>query len=87
MRKSKNMVIKLTATAAKQFKKLPLDLQKKARKQFAYLLEDLRHPSLDVKKYQGIEDVWQGRIDKGYRFYFHIINPHYVIISIINHPK
>ena len=81
------MVIKLTATAAKQFKKLPLDLQKKARRQFAYLLEDLRHPSLYVKKDQGIEDVWQGRIDKGYRFYFHIINPHYVIISIINHPK
>lgn len=81
------MKIRLTAEAGKQFYKLPIQLQKKTRKQFAYLLEDIRHPSLNIKKYQGINDVWQGRIDKGYRFYFYIIDPEYIIISIINHPK
>lgn len=87
MRKLSSMEIRLTEGAAKQFKKLPHDLQKKTRKQFAYLLQDPRHPSLDVKMYQGIDDLWQAGIDKGYRFYFHIINPDYIIISIINHPK
>lgn len=81
------MKIRLTASAQKQFRKLPVDLQKKTRKQFEYLLEDFRHPSLNAKKYQGGENLWQARIDKGYRFYFHVIEPDYIIISIINHPK
>lgn len=81
------MKIRLTEQAGRQFHKLPVNLQKKARKQFAYLLEDFRHPSLNAKKYHGYENLWQGRIDKSYRFYFHIIEPDYVIISIINHLK
>lgn len=77
----------MVGRATKQYKKLPIDLKKKADKQFAYLLKDFRHPSLHAKKYGGTEDVWQARIDKSWRFYFHIIEPHYIIISIINHPK
>jgi mRNA-degrading endonuclease RelE of RelBE toxin-antitoxin system len=81
------MQVRLTDSAEKQFLALPKHLQKKARKQFIFLLADICHPSLDIKKYQGFDNLWQGRIDKGYRFYFHIINPEYIIISIINHPK
>jgi mRNA-degrading endonuclease RelE of RelBE toxin-antitoxin system len=81
------MRIRLTAGAIKQYQALPKSLQKKADKQFAFLLEDLRHPSLNIKKYQGFDNLWQGRIDKSYRFYFHVIEPHFIIISIINHPK
>lgn len=81
------MRIRLTAGAIRQYKSLSKQLQKKADKQFLYLIEDYRHPSLNVKKYQGYENLWQGRIDKGYRFYFHVIEPHYIIISIINHPR
>jgi len=81
------MKIRLTDKAIKQYKKLPKNLQNKADKQFEYLHTDNSHPSLNVKKYQGYENLWQGRIDKTYRFYFHIIEPDYIIISIINHPK
>jgi mRNA-degrading endonuclease RelE of RelBE toxin-antitoxin system len=81
------MQIRYTDSAEKQLLALPVHLQKKARKQFIFLLADIRHPSLNIKKYEGFEDVWQGRIDKSYRFYFHIINPEYIIILIINHPK
>ncbi len=81
------MRISLTRPAKKQLHALPAHLQKKARKQFNFLLSDIKHPSLDIKKYQGLGDLWQGRVDKGYRFYFHIIEPDYIIISIINHPK
>lgn len=81
------MRIRLTEGAIKQYIALPKSLQKKADKQFSYLIEDFGHPSLKVKKYQGFENLWQGRIDRGYRFYFHVIEPHYIIISIINHPK
>lgn len=81
------MKIRLTDKAIKEYQKLPKNLQTKADKQFEYLSIDFRHPSLNVKKYQGSENLWQGRIDKGYRFYFHVIEPDYIIISIINHPK
>ena len=81
------MQIKFTESAQKQLVSLARPLQKKARKQFAYLLNDIRHPSLDIKKYKGTDDLWQGRIDKGYRFYFYIISPNYIVISIINHEK
>ena len=81
------MRIKLTIGAQKQFIDLPYDVRKKARKQFGYLLKDIRHPSLHAKKYQGDLNLWQGRIDRGWRFYFHIVEPDYIIVSIINHPK
>jgi mRNA-degrading endonuclease RelE of RelBE toxin-antitoxin system len=81
------MRIKLTETAIRQYKKLPLLIQKKADKQFAHLLADVRHPSLHAKKYKGQDDLWQARIDKDWRFYFYIIEPHYIIVSVIKHPK
>lgn len=81
------MLIRLTDGAIKQYRSLPKQLQKKVDKQFSYLIEDFRHPSLKVKKYQGFENLWQGRIDKNYRFYFHVVEPHYIIVSIINNPK
>ncbi len=81
------MKIKLTNKEIKQYRKLPKSIQSKADKQFEYLCLDRSHPSLDIKKYQGYENLWQGRIDKSYRFYFHIIEPDFIIISIINHPK
>jgi mRNA-degrading endonuclease RelE of RelBE toxin-antitoxin system len=81
------MKIRLTDQAVKQYKKLSRDIQNKADKQFEYLRQDIRHPSLHAKKYQEQDNLWQGRIDKNYRFYFHIIEPDYIVISIINHPK
>ncbi|MBL4644264.1 MAG: hypothetical protein JKX80_00170 [Candidatus Pacebacteria bacterium] len=81
------MKFKLTDKAIKQYLALSAPIQKKADKQFTYLVENFRHPSLAAKKYRGSNDVWQGRIDKNWRFYFHIIEPHYIIISVINHPK
>ena len=81
------MYVQLTDKAIKQFDRLPVQIQKKARKQFGYLNEDFRHPSLNAKLYTGTENLWQARIDKSYRFYFYIIDPNYVVISLINHPK
>ncbi len=81
------MHIKLTETALKEYQRLPPQIQKKADKQFEYLIANVRHPSLHAKKYQGHNDLWQARIDKDWRFYFFIVAPHYVIISVIKHLK
>ena len=81
------MRVKLIDKAIKQYQALPKSLRDKADKQFEYLASDIRHPSLHAKKYQGELNLWQGRIDKSWRFYFYVIEPNYVIISIITHPK
>jgi len=81
------MRVRLSDTAIRQYQALPANIQIKAKKQFSYLAKDIRHPSLKVKKYKGYEDVWQARIDKAWRFYFHIVKPHYLVVSIIAHPK
>lgn len=80
------MKIRLAREAVKQYSKLPKQIQKKVDKQFDYLIKDFRHPSLNVKLYSGTENLWQARIDKSYRFYFYVIEPHYVVVSLINHP-
>jgi mRNA-degrading endonuclease RelE of RelBE toxin-antitoxin system len=81
------MRIRLTDKAIKQYLALSPALQSKADKQFEFLCSNVRDPSLKAKKYQGVDGVWQGRIDRSWRFYFYIIEPNYIIISIINHPK
>lgn len=56
----------------KQYSKLPLSTRNKFDRQIQYLLQDLRHPSIHAKKKQGAEDVWEGRVDRFYRFTFSI---------------
>jgi hypothetical protein len=58
-------------------------------KQLTHLLRDLRHPSLDAKKYpeSGNPDLWQARITKGWRFYFTIEGDTYAITNANEHPK
>jgi len=82
-----NMEIEFNKRAAKQYNKLPKHIRSKADKQFLYLLSDFRHPSLNAKLYNGTSNLWQARIDKSYRFYFYIVDPHYVVVALINHPK
>ena len=55
----------------KAFKALPRDIQGKVIKAFALFQENREHPSLVIKKIKGMEGVWEGRIDKQYRFTFH----------------
>ena len=81
------MKLRLSERAQKDYRKLTPALQARVDKQFGLLLADLRHPSLRAKKYDEASDVWQGRVDRGYRFYFVIRGDTYVIVRIIRHPK
>lgn len=51
------------------------------------LLQDLRHPSLRAKKYDEARDLWQARVNQGWRFYFRIKGDTYQLIDITPHPK
>lgn len=81
------MQIEFSKEARKEYKQLDIKLRKQAKKQFMFLLQDYRHKSLNVKKYNKRLELWQGRINKSWRFYFHIINDIYYIFEIKNHTR
>jgi len=81
------MKLRFTERADKDYADLPLSVRKALAKQLRFLLTNLRHPSLQAKKYSETLDVWQGRVSRGWRFYFKIDGDEYIILSIIPHPK
>ncbi len=66
------MIIDTTAKFKKQYDRLPLNIRLKTKRILNYLKEDLRHPSVHAKKKQGKGDIWEGRVDRFYRFTFTI---------------
>lgn len=81
------MNVELTRRAARDLDDLTPRLQQTVRKQLELLANNLRHPSLQAKKYDESNDLWQGRVNRSYRFYFRILEETYWIIRIIPHPK
>jgi mRNA-degrading endonuclease RelE of RelBE toxin-antitoxin system len=81
------MKLAFSARALRDYEALPPTLQASVDKQLAFLLTNLRHPSVRAKKYDERRDIWQGRITRDYRFYFRIQSDTYGIISIRKHPK
>ena len=77
----------LTPAAIKNYVEAPKAIQKAFDKQVRLLVENLLHPSLHAKKYDECRDIWQGRVNRGWRFYFTIQEASYIIVSIIPHPK
>lgn len=71
----------------RQHQALSPERKAKFDKQLGFLLTNLRHPSLQAKKYDEARDIWQARVDDDYRFYFQIEGDTYKILSIIPHPK
>jgi mRNA interferase RelE/StbE len=65
----------------------PRAVQRAFWKQSGLLLLNPRHPSLHTKKYEGIDDVWQARVTRDWRFYFTIDREAYHLIDIMVHPK
>lgn len=81
------MKLRFTEKADRDYESLPVNIRKAFAKQLRFLLMNLGHPSLHAKKYSESLDVWQGRVTRGWRFYFKIEGDEYVILSIIPHPK
>ena len=71
----------------RSFKEAPERVRRDFGKQLGFLLNNLRHPSLQAKKYDEARDIWQARVNGGWRFYFRIEGDVYHLIDIIPHPK
>lgn len=64
------MIIRKPKRFVDSYETLPDNIKKKAKKAYELLLSNPQHPSLNLKKLKGVENIWYGRIDKNYRFTF-----------------
>ncbi len=68
------MIYQVTARFRKASRSLPKPIKKKVARAFALFRENPHHPSLAVRKIQGSANIWEGRIDRFYRFTFEYVD-------------
>ena len=81
------MRVRYSKRFIKSLENAPLSVQQAFNKQVRLLLDNLRHPSLQAKKYDKVNDIWQARVTRDWRFYFAIDGDTYRLHDIIPHPK
>ncbi len=69
----------------KQYKALPLRIRQTFNEKLALFLTDMLHPSLRVKKIQGVQNRWEGSITLKHRFTFHFEEDTIVFRTIGTH--
>lgn len=79
------MQIRTTSHFDRSYAKAPPAMKRAFLKQVAFLLDDIRHPSLRAKKYDA--ERWQARVTRDWRFYFRIEGDAYMLLDIMRHPK
>jgi mRNA-degrading endonuclease RelE of RelBE toxin-antitoxin system len=81
------MNIAFSDRALKAIVGAPPAVRKAFHKQIRFLEHELRHPSLQAKKYDESRNLWQARINLDWRFYFTIEGDTYRIQDVTPHPK
>jgi plasmid maintenance system killer protein len=81
------MNVALSDRALRAIADAPVAVRKAFHKQLSFLERDIRHPSLQAKKYDESRDLWQARVNLDWRFYFTIEGDMYRIQDITPHPK
>lgn len=71
----------------RSYENAPPNIQRAFDRRAAFLISDLRHPSLRAKKYDEPRGIWQARVNAGWRFYFKIEGDTYYLLDIIPHLK
>ena len=79
------MQIDFTEKYKRQHQSLPKEIQKRADKQLALLLENPRHPSLRFHKMHGWGDMWEISVTMSYRIIFRIKEDVYVLEQVGKH--
>ena len=81
------MKLQWTRSFAKNYQKLPQHLQKQTDQKLGFLLENINHPSLRVKKLQGKKDIWEASITMNYRLTFRIEGDTYLLLRVGTHTE
>lgn len=71
----------------KAYRKLPQHIQRQVDKQLGLLLENPRHPSLQVKKMKRVHrpPIFELRVTRGYRLTFQVEADYYILRKVGTH--
>lgn len=69
----------------RDYKKLSQKIQKLTDKQLCFLVQNLSHPSLRVKRVRKYKDIYEASITMDYRLLFQIIPEGYILLRIGKH--
>jgi len=79
------MKLRPTDDFLKHYQRLPVPIRKEVDEKLKLFLLDPRHPSLQIKKMKGYEEIWEGRISRSYRFTFQIKEDTYILRKVGKH--
>ena len=79
------MKLLFTKNFVRDYRKLPQEIQQTVDRQLEFLLENAKHPSLNVKKMNDPRNIWEGRVTRGYRFTFQIEGDVYILRKVGTH--
>ncbi len=66
------MTIVVSKRFHREYRKLPLTVQKKVDRQLRRLAENIQHPSLKARKMEGASNIWEVRVDLQFRLTFQL---------------
>ena len=69
----------------RDYKKLPASIQKRTDEKLEFLVQNVSHPSLRVKRIQKYKGVFEGSVTKNYRFFFQVITQGYILLRVGKH--
>ncbi len=81
------MAIIWTGRFEKAFKSLNKAIQRKVLRALLLLDENPRHPSLQIKRVQGTEGIWEARVDLQYRLTFQMMGEDKILRNVDSHDK
>ncbi|MFQ5822830.1 MAG: type II toxin-antitoxin system YafQ family toxin [bacterium] len=82
------MRLQWTKGFTKDYQKLPRHIQKQTDQKLGFLLENIKHPSLRVKKVKGRkEDIYELSVTMNYRLFFQIQPDTYILLAIGTHKE
>ena len=79
------MNLRTTKRFWRDYWKLPESVRKQADRKFAYMAQNLAHPSLRIKRLQGCQHVYEGSINMQYRFLFRMTGDTCLMVRVGKH--
>ncbi|MCX5856011.1 MAG: hypothetical protein NTZ24_15820 [Deltaproteobacteria bacterium] len=61
---------RFTSRFRKEYRGLPKEIQEAFDQKLTLLMNDMKHPSLRIKRIQGTRSRWEGSVTMKYRFVF-----------------
>lgn len=71
----------------KHYETLPGHIKRKFEKQVRFLLNDPKHPSLKIHRFESIKGLWEFYVDDYYRCLFSIESNTYILKWVGTHPQ